>query len=98
MWTDAALENWRLRQRVELSTKFERGSDTVGVNRQYQEADAAAGPAPDDAVPAPSNPSPYERVQSGNGVVRFKLKPVEVVQLPIPALLGQGGRAVRVTP
>ena len=30
----------------------------------------------------PANPSTYERVQSGNGVVRFKLKPVEVVQLP----------------
>ncbi len=30
----------------------------------------------------PPDPSPYERVQSGNGVVRFKRKPVEAVQLP----------------
>ena len=58
MWTDAGLENWRLRQRRELSR-------------------------PGAGVPWPSaNPSPYERVQSGKGVVRFKLKPVEVVQLP----------------
>ena len=57
MWTDAQLENWRLRQRHELSRP------SYG------------------AATAPSNPSPYERVQSGNGVVRFKLKPVEVVPL-----------------
>ena len=54
MWTDAALENWRLRQRRELSM----------------------------AWPGEPPPSPYERVQSSNGVVRFKLKPVEVGPLP----------------
>ena len=60
MWSDSALENWRLRQQVELSRPWPN----------------------DDAASTSSSPSPYERVQSGNGVVRFKLKPVEVVQLP----------------
>ena len=87
MWTDAALENWRLRQRVELSRPWPKHDATS----------ASSSPSAGN-VSLLANPSPYERVQSGNGVVRFKLKPVEVVQLPIPALLGQGGRAVRVTP
>ncbi len=65
MWTDAALENWRLRQRVELST-----------TRPNDDVEAAS-----------SSPSPYERVQSGNGVVRFKRKPVEVAQSPIGAVM-----------
>ena len=58
MWTDAQLDNWRLRQRHELSRPF-------GGN-----------------VSLSANPSPYERVQSGNGVVRFKPRPVEVAPLP----------------
>ncbi len=62
MWSDAVLENWRLRQRVELST---------------------ARPMPsDDAVAAPSNPSPYERVETAGGIVRFRRKPAPVVPLP----------------
>ena len=34
------------------------------------------------AVTAPPSPSLYERVQSGNGVVRLKRKPARVVPLP----------------
>ena len=81
MWTDAALENWRLRQRVELSRPW---PTAVGVDRQYQEADAGAGPAPGgDDRRSPPNPSPYERVQSGNGVVRLKRKPVKADLAPL---------------
>ncbi len=61
MWTDAALENWRLRQRVELSRPW---PSTVVL-----------GP--------PASPGPYERVQSGNGVVRLKLKPAKVDLAPL---------------
>jgi len=60
MWTDAQLENWRLRQRRELSMAWPGG----GV------------------VTAPANPGPYERVQSGKGVVWLKPRPVEAALLP----------------
>ena len=83
MWTDAQLENWRLRQRVELST-FVPGyvqGDAVKAPGARSPAPAAR-PIPSDGAGLSANPSPYERVQSGNGVVRLKLKPVEVVQLP----------------
>ena len=68
---DAQLENWRLRQRVELSTT--RGSDDTPSTSSSPRA-VVLGPS--------ASPGPYERVQSGNGVVRLRLKPVEVVQLP----------------
>ena len=61
MWTDAALENWRLRQRVELARPWPN----------------------DDAASTSSSPSPYERVQSGNGVVRLRLKPAKVDLAPL---------------
>ncbi len=72
MWTDAALENWRLRQRVELSTM--RDSDGAATAPSSPRA-VVLGP--------PASPGPYERVQSGNGVVRLKLKPAKVDLAPL---------------
>ena len=72
MWTDAALQNWRLRQRLKLS-------------RPWPNDDAASTSSSPRAgkVSFSANPSPYERVQSGNGVVRLRLKPAKVDLAPL---------------
>ena len=82
MWTDAQLENWRLRQRVELSTGFEfarRRDNRASFHRQ--EADAPARPVAD-AHRSPTSPSPYERLETAGGIVRLRRKPNIEVQLP----------------
>ena len=48
MWTDAQLENWRLRQRQELATpSFLRRPDDVHAHGSHQRIPPSAGPCPD---------------------------------------------------
>ncbi len=85
MWTDAQLENWRLRQRVELSTGFEfsrRRENPAWPH--HQEADAPARPVANAHRTLPS-PSPYERVETAGGIVRLRRKPAEADPDPLPA-------------
>ncbi len=76
MWSDAKLENWRLRQRVELSTTRPMSSD--------------------DATTTPPSPSPYERVETAGGIVRFRRRPAPVAPLPDDSVadLWRDGEAV----
>ncbi len=85
MWTDAQLENWRLRQRVELSTGFEfsRWRENPAWSH-HQEASAPVRPVADTHRTLTSS-SPYERVETAGGIVRLRRKPAEAGPDPLPA-------------